>query len=607
MQPGTSYAIDRRMVVEDQDSKDIIKLMQKNHKAFSGYYDNLSPGMWQGNAKDTAKYLFDFCKKNIAYDVESKKNQTVRTPGVILHKGVGDCKHYASMICGIADALRRQGYQIACAYTFVSDDPTMDVHHVFASVQDLKGNTYWVDPVLSTFNKRPVFFNTKILPMPLYEEIGNSAIGGLHDMELMRCDDRYAYFKVPTGQAHNIAGINEARNYKNWYNNFYTGRNTWTVDKYNAVIADLTNKRKDESKLQGKHDEAWGIQMFTDDVLNKELSVLAAKGGGPKRYPGFVQIDVGPGGTIYSWPVASNTPNVPQPQISNTTVVWSMLPFLPPLGTWFAWVNKYPPKTGAAKVLDKAWQDVKDLTLKVTIAPARNAFLALLALNVQSLATRLASNWKDNRADILRQWDDIGGAGSKFIDAMNNGLKRSSNPNARVSGSYIGVAGIDDAALLSLAAAIIGLFAKFMSKDPAGDQNIKDLAGKGAMLLSKMPGVDATTTINPDGTANVTVHGFDANAFNAGMAVNPNSPGYTPTQNPNLQDSPTNNDSLPVTLADDAARGVTQTTSNFFDDIKGWAMSTWNNHKKAITWVIVGIAAYKLAPTVLGGKRKKRR
>jgi hypothetical protein len=166
------------MLVDDHTTKDIVNAIESAHKEFAPDYDGFAKEFWAGSPYETARALFDFEKRHMRYDAEPEHFQSVRSPGAILHDAANDpasrfdCKHYASFINGVVCALRRKGFPIQSHYRFVSDDPNRAVHHVFAVVTDGRGGEWWVDPVLSSFNTRPQFYNTKDLNMGLYKISG---------------------------------------------------------------------------------------------------------------------------------------------------------------------------------------------------------------------------------------------------------------------------------------------------------------------------------------------------------------------------------------------------------------------------------------------------
>ena len=143
------------IVIEDkQDVPDIITEVINAHKYFATDYDGITFFFDQDDVYDTCKMLFDFCKQNIAYEIETEDNQTTKSPAAILEQGYGDCKHYSGFIAGVLSALQRCGRQINWCYRFASYrlfDSTPQ--HVFVVVKD-KGQEIWIDPVLKSFDQR---------------------------------------------------------------------------------------------------------------------------------------------------------------------------------------------------------------------------------------------------------------------------------------------------------------------------------------------------------------------------------------------------------------------------------------------------------------------
>lgn len=154
------------ILVDDQELEDIEQALMDTHRRHKSDYDKIANDFWTGDAVGTAKCLFDYCQKNIAYKIEPDTNQTVKSPGRILADGKGDCKHYASFINGVVDSLQRQGRPIRSKYVFISDAPDKPIHHVFASVypKGISGKgEIWVDPVLAGFNRKPKYFKVKYM------------------------------------------------------------------------------------------------------------------------------------------------------------------------------------------------------------------------------------------------------------------------------------------------------------------------------------------------------------------------------------------------------------------------------------------------------------
>lgn len=152
---------DSIIIEKKQDIHDIIKEVLEAHRFFSNDYDYIFQFFDAGSIKQICENLFNFCKSNIDYKIESEDQQTTKSPAAILATGEGDCKHYAGFIGGVLSAINRNERRgINWRYTFASysifDE---DVQHVFITVID-GNNEYWIDPVLKYFNSRaqmPVF------------------------------------------------------------------------------------------------------------------------------------------------------------------------------------------------------------------------------------------------------------------------------------------------------------------------------------------------------------------------------------------------------------------------------------------------------------------
>jgi hypothetical protein len=168
-----------KMLVRDQQVPDIISAMLSAHKLYASEYDKISKDFYSGDGIQTAKKLFDFLKKNVQYKIESDKSQRIMSPSAILSLGKNDCKNYALFIMGVLDSLKRKGlinnkiYYRFASYRLLDEIP----HHVFAVIQDQNGNEYFIDPVLSQFNERKIYYHKidKEPSMPLYSVSGIGA------------------------------------------------------------------------------------------------------------------------------------------------------------------------------------------------------------------------------------------------------------------------------------------------------------------------------------------------------------------------------------------------------------------------------------------------
>lgn len=151
----------------EQTVSDIIKEVLSAHEVFAEDYDGIADFFYADDTEQMCRNLFDFCKDNISYEIETKDDQTTRSPAAILELGNGDCKHYAGFIGGILDALKRKGDKIDWFYRFASYD-LLDTEpgHVFIVVKNGK-DEIWIDPVLSEFDERlmPQYITDKKVKM----------------------------------------------------------------------------------------------------------------------------------------------------------------------------------------------------------------------------------------------------------------------------------------------------------------------------------------------------------------------------------------------------------------------------------------------------------
>jgi len=167
----------KSMIVENQTTKDIMHQIIETHKRYKSDYDKISDQFWKGSVKATCKYLFDFLKTNVKYDVEPDYRQSVKSPAAILStgryaNGGNDCKHFSLFQAGIYDSLSRKGHKIDWCFRFANYKLFQTTpHHVFVVVK-INGVEYWCDPVLNTWNQRKPYINKIDRKMALYSISG---------------------------------------------------------------------------------------------------------------------------------------------------------------------------------------------------------------------------------------------------------------------------------------------------------------------------------------------------------------------------------------------------------------------------------------------------
>jgi hypothetical protein len=116
------FANFKKVLIEDQNTSDIIQGILDNHNNYEKEYDKISEMFIGDNEVETAKNVFKFLKDNVPYYVEPIEKQTLRSPSAIISiKEGADCKSYASFINGIMSSLNRKGiFKVPLSYRFAS-------------------------------------------------------------------------------------------------------------------------------------------------------------------------------------------------------------------------------------------------------------------------------------------------------------------------------------------------------------------------------------------------------------------------------------------------------------------------------------------------------
>lgn len=166
------------MTVDQQTAGDIIHEITKGHRENAWMYDRIAGFIRSDNTDDACRELWNFCKKNLAYQEDTGEFQYVLCPYTMLTRGKVDCKNYAGFIAGMLDALKRQGWPIVWNYRFISTEFfNRDPHHVFV-VCNPNTDDIWIDPVLDEFNEK-YFYWYKVDKRPTVKGSGVGRIGRL--------------------------------------------------------------------------------------------------------------------------------------------------------------------------------------------------------------------------------------------------------------------------------------------------------------------------------------------------------------------------------------------------------------------------------------------
>lgn len=375
------YSGRKVLITTKQSTNDIIKELLKAHSENASEYDKICDQFWTGNEKRTLRKIYDYCKKNIRYEIEPDELQTVKSPSAIIAQGKGDCKHYASFCNGLISAINRKyGTNMNNVYRFAGYNiGATEPQHVYCAVRlsDDK-TTIILDPVLETYNdeKPATFIKDKEAMLYKISGMGATVADKMNAAIKRRHDEQMSLFP----KVLNSLPTNELKNY------FKEG--VLLFSQFNKGIIP-----------QNKSLEGWA----TDVLQMKGMPEKAKKLRDYWLSSGRLQ--------------------------KNTTIDQDI-----------------------KKGIDKAASDVRKAVLKVTLAPMRNAFLALVKLNIFGLATKLNRFWNEGgRKKIENLWiNDLAGDSG----ALKNAIRQGAPKEKKLSGS-IGADPFVTPALITAASGIV--------------------------------------------------------------------------------------------------------------------------------------------------------
>lgn len=154
--PG--YEGKMQLLNKRQTVRDIIREILKAHREFATDYDKISAQFDRPTVRQIAAGLHSFIKNNVRYQMEPESRQTIKSPAAIMAQAYGDCKHYASFIGGVLDALNRRGKKINWRYRFASYSLfNPEPEHIFVIIKTKDGGEIWIDPVPGADKAKPMW------------------------------------------------------------------------------------------------------------------------------------------------------------------------------------------------------------------------------------------------------------------------------------------------------------------------------------------------------------------------------------------------------------------------------------------------------------------
>ncbi len=301
---------------------------------------------------------------------------------------------------------------------------------------------------------------------------------------------------------------------------------------------------------------------------------------------------------------------------------------------------------------------VKSGAVKVAMAPARNAFLALLDINAFNLAKRVTNS--SNKQGLLNEWKKLGGDPNKLQQAARNGLlfqaklhkkgkavhgtdqcigmgvtfhsdmitthphrwvadhamrkhRRMRDGYSRtslVAGSMVGVEPASTATLMTLASAIIAVLAKFLDMKQGEAQAMAAEAARGGSGIMDAAADNADGSAKADRMQAITTPGGGADMSIKTGVDEQGAPQVTieDVKHPALQNAGTPGggagaDVIPAgdySTATDPGGDDGAGNKGFIQDIEDKAKDAWANHKGMILAVAAGLF-------VLGNKKIRKK
>lgn len=176
LQKLSPYQGNKKLIVEDQTTGDIVTGILNTHKKYFYEYDKICEYFLGNTLEDTCNNIFNFLKKNVPYYIEPGTKQSLRSPAAILqHLKGADCKSYALFSNGVLSAIARNYYNdFSTCFRFAGYNTRPGIEHVFCVVKT-QGKEIWIDPVLNYFDSRektPNFIKDKTPKVMLYSVNG---------------------------------------------------------------------------------------------------------------------------------------------------------------------------------------------------------------------------------------------------------------------------------------------------------------------------------------------------------------------------------------------------------------------------------------------------
>jgi len=497
---------DEWIVIHDNQSvKDIIHEVLNAHSEFSNDYDKISKYFDKSNTQDICKGIAVFLSENVRYKEEPEESQTSALPGGLLTRKHGDCKHYAGFSAGILDSIKRlTGKKIDWKYRFASYDPFYKTpHHVFVVVNDGE-NEITIDPTPGAMLKTPYWIvdqTVKKSKMPLLrniagidDQIGYTDIRLVSNVDNINFDGSGKY----SGVFNPYLGLSN-------YHDFGGGQDDNALyqrlaDEINSLVPGSAVNSDFVKWIYYNNIRSWnflfpnGVRpgFSAENILPAGYPKLVVTQDGRLDFDRDVQIDDYRNAEIHiltAW--AQSLINQYDDQSPYPITPKHLKEFSQGKFGGYGARNIFSEPRGT-NFFQAAWNTLTDVVefvgqgvIKIIGSIPRNAFLALVGLNVFNIAANMQRSIDNGEwEEIASKWEKIGGNPDKLYNTIQDGKDK----NAILgNANTIGAEPATTAAWLAAAAPILALFLKWIDKDGKATEILA--AAKG-FVQTQYPDVD---------------------------------------------------------------------------------------------------------------------
>jgi len=403
------------------NTPDIIREVQGTYADSRAQVLPFAPALKGRAVKDTCRNVWALVRANVAYHEDPPGVQQPKTPARMWADKAGDCKSYSIMIGSLLWALG-----IRHAFRYVAYGPGRNYSHVYVVAWCPCGKTYALDACLEAPFRETTYYKKKDVMTDIYRLSG------------LGCPPEPPLHVGPQDYRNAIGDIDALEDEVNaplW----------WGAKEYLNDMAAVSGDALAEDAIEAVA-EAGGYD-YSDFGIGR-----ACRPGGRHQQPyrqarRVVQQRLAAGrrrGAPVAQAVqhiAQDTRHMPVPVRQEVKRMLADISVHTYEEMGIGSIGKARKKKGlfkkVGKTIQKAGKAVKKVTKKIqpaklvqkvvktakkgALAPARNAYLALVALNFRHWASKLS---RANQGKLKSKWESLGGKYSALKKAVASGKKK---------------------------------------------------------------------------------------------------------------------------------------------------------------------------------------